>query len=119
MSESEQSDNNGFQVVSHRRNHRQREKELLDKVASGDIKPDEAQKIMYRRKLPRFVVTRNGKIALFNIQKTPIVLYADQWEKIENLMKKDVFSKFLDRSKDIIKTKKSESKPPGLPDPLD
>lgn len=80
-------------------------KEVLDKVASGDIKPEEADKMLNNRKPPRFVVTRKGSIALYNLNRDPIILYADQWEKLEKLIRRDILKNFMERNNNIIKRK--------------
>lgn len=100
-----QMETGGFKEVKNRRQYKRRD--VLDKVASGDLKPEDAEK-MLKRNPPRFVVTKNGAIALFNLQRTPVVLYADQWQKIGDLMKRDIFDKFLERNKDIVQTKKRD-----------
>jgi len=66
---------------------------------------DEADKLERIRHQPRFVVTRDGRIALFNIYRYPIILYADQWEKIESLMCRDIYSRFVARNNNIINRK--------------
>ena len=52
---------------------------------------------------PRFVVTRTGMIALYNLGPNPILLYADQWEKLESLVRKDILDKFIARNENILK----------------
>ena len=80
-------------------------KDVLDSVASGDIKPDEAEKMLRTRQPPRFVVTRTGAIALYNLQRNPIVLYADQWDKLSNLIKRGILDNYVSKNSNIIKRK--------------
>ena len=56
-----------------------------------------------QRKLPRFVVMKNGSIALFNLGHNPIILYHDQWMKLSNLIRKDVLDKYIARNQDRVK----------------
>ena len=55
------------------------------------------------RRSPRFVVTQNGSIALYNLHPKPIVLYAEQWEKLESLIRRDILDKYIERNENIIK----------------
>ncbi len=104
MSESAQQQNNeGFQEVRHNRNPRPNRKDVLDKVATGDIKPEDADKMLRTRLPPRFVVTRTGSIALYNLQRNPIVLYADQWDKLSSLLKRDILDNYMAKNTSIIK----------------
>lgn len=104
--EQQNQDNDGFVVVRNRRNYKQdrpSRKDVLDKVASGSLKPEDAERMLRNRRPPRFVVTRTGAIALYNLQKNPIVLYADQWEKLASLIRRDILDKYMAKNKSIIK----------------
>ena len=85
------------------RQERPNRKDVLDKVAAGDLNPDEAEKMLRTRKPPRFVVTRTGAVALYNLQRNPIVLYADQWERLSNLIRRDILDKYMERNKNVVK----------------
>lgn len=80
-----------------------RRKDVLNKVASGDIKPEEADRLLNDKKPPRFVVTRKGSIALYNLGKEPIILYADQWEKLSSMMERNILKNYMERNTNIIK----------------
>ncbi len=107
MSQEKQENNDdGFTEVKSRRNQlRPNRKEVLNQVASGDIRPEDAEKMLGFNRSPRFVITRSGSIALYNLQRYPIVLYVDQWQKVEHLMKSDIFSKFAEKNRNYLKTK--------------
>jgi hypothetical protein len=94
-------DDNEFKVVQ-KRNIRPNRKEVLDKVASGDMNPEEAEKLLKNRP-PLFVVTRTGAIALYNLQHYPIILYADQWEKLSSLIERGILKNFIEKNKNIVK----------------
>ena len=55
------------------------------------------------RLYPRFVVTRNGAIALYNLSRDPIILYADQWEKLSSLIRRDILDNYMAKNTHIIK----------------
>lgn len=98
-------ENNDFKEVRYgkQRQPRPNRKDVLDGVASGDIKPDEAEKLLRTRLPPRFVVTRTGAIALYNLQRNPIVLYADQWDKLSSLIKRGILDNYMTKNQSIIK----------------
>lgn len=59
----------------------------LEDVASGNLSVEDALKNLGHRRenvprTPFFRVTKNGAVALYNVQRKPVVLYADQWEKV-------------------------------------
>lgn len=59
-----------------------------------DIVNNEGE-VIRKTRPPRFDVTKTGAIALYNLQSTPIVLYPEQWEKLSNLIKRDILSRFI------------------------
>ena len=105
MSESENINNEqpDFKEVRAKRQQRPNRQDVLNSVASGDMKPDEAEKLLRRRLPPRFVVTRTGAIALYNLQRHPIVLYPDQWDKLSSLIRRDILDNYMDKNANIIK----------------
>lgn len=58
--------------------------ELLAKVARGEITPDEAEKQMEAasQKPITFKVSDKGAISLYGLQRFPVTLYAEQWERV-------------------------------------
>ena len=94
-----------FQEVNTRRRFSQRpnRQDVLNRVASGDIGPDEAERLLRKRLPPRFVVTRTGAIALYNLQRNPIVLYPDQWDKLSSLIRRDILDNYMSKNENIIR----------------
>lgn len=86
-------------------------KELFKKVANGELQPNEAEKMLNVRRPPRFVVTKSGAIALFNLQRNPIVLYPDQWDRLQSLVKRGILDTFMERNKDSIKRRPPRVRP--------
>ena len=95
----EEQNNDGFREIGRRQNRQ----EVLQKVAQGNLQPDEAERMLRKRLPPRFVVTRNGAIALYNLKRDPIVLYADQWEKLSSLIERGILKTYMSRNENIIK----------------
>jgi hypothetical protein len=98
-------DNQEFQEVRGKRPHQLRpnRQDVLNKVATGDIGPDEAEKLLRKRLPPRFVVTRTGAVALYNLQRQPIVLYPDQWDKLSSLIRRNILDNYMAKNTNIIK----------------
>jgi hypothetical protein len=46
---------------------------------------------------------KNGKIALFNLGREPIILYESEWRRLSNLIRKDILDKFVEHNRDRIK----------------
>jgi hypothetical protein len=86
----------GFTTIIN--NKRSSYKMILEDYRKGKISLDNAEKMLNTKKTynnynhdPHFRVTKNGMIALYNIVHKPLVLYANQWEKL---------GKFLQCNKD-------------------
>lgn len=105
MSDNTNNNQQDFQEVRGRKpqQHHPNRQEVLNSVASGDMKPEEAERLLRRRLPPRFVVTRTGAIALYNLQRHPIVLYPDQWEKLSSLIRRDILDNYMAKNANIIK----------------
>ena len=101
--EQQQQETDGFTTVNYQRRPRLNKKDVLNQVATGELKPDEAERLLQTRRSPRFVVTKNGAIALYNLQKQPVILYADQWERLSRLVERDILKKFIERNENIIR----------------
>ncbi len=100
----QQENNDGFREVHHRQRHqRPNRQDVLAGVASGTIRPEDAERMLRTRLPPRFVVTRTGAIALYNLQRNPIVLYADQWDKLSSLVKRGILDTYMEKNTSIIK----------------
>ena len=92
----EKSDKDGFVRVYNRQTKRDESLNAGNNGNTGDSGDN-----TYKR--PRFVVTRNGAVALYNLGHVPIVLYADQWEKLESLIRRDILDNYMSKNTDIIK----------------
>jgi hypothetical protein len=107
----EEQNNDGFREMGRRQNRHQNRQDVLQKVAQGDLQPDEAERMLRKRLPPRFVVTRNGAIALYNLKRDPIVLYADQWEKLSSLIERGILKTYMSRNENIIKRRPRPVRP--------
>ena len=60
--------------------------EILQKVASGEISPDEAAKLIKTTAPPRGTlyckVSEKCAISVYGLQRMPVTLYAEQWERL-------------------------------------
>lgn len=60
--------------------------EILQKVASGEITPDEAAKLIKTTAPPRGTlyckVSEKGAISIYGLQRMPVTLYVEQWERL-------------------------------------
>lgn len=60
--------------------------EILQKVASGEISPDEAAKLIKTSAPPRGTlyckVSEKGAISIYGLQRMPVTLYVEQWERL-------------------------------------
>jgi len=97
----------GFQVVVNKnrgeKKQRPDRREVLSQVASGNLKPEDADKMLRDHRPPRFVV-RNGAITLYNLgNRAPITLYADQWEKLSSMIERGILRTYMERNKHLLK----------------
>ena len=63
--------------------------DILAKVASGDIKPDEASKLIAAmgNGTPRTItykVSTKGAVSVYGMGRFPVTLYAEQWERLDS-----------------------------------
>lgn len=64
--------------------------EILAKVASGEIKPDEATKLIDALKSNgkpnalTYKVSAKGAISVYGMGRFPVTLYAEQWERLDS-----------------------------------
>ena len=65
--------------------------DILAKVASGDIKPDEASKLIAAMNTgngsPRTItykVSTKGAVSVYGMGRFPVTLYAEQWERLDS-----------------------------------
>ena len=64
--------------------------DILAKVASGDIKPDEATKLIDAMKSNgkanalTYKVSAKGALSVYGMGRFPVTLYAEQWERLDS-----------------------------------
>ena len=64
--------------------------DILAKVASGEIKPDEAKTLieaMNSNGKPRVItykVSAKGAVSVYGMGRFPVTLYAEQWERLDS-----------------------------------
>lgn len=60
--------------------------EILLKVASGEIPPEEAAKLLKTEAPKRGAlyckVSEKGAISVYGLQRMPVTLYVEQWERL-------------------------------------
>jgi hypothetical protein len=72
------------------RNAAMKKEEIVAKLASGEIQPDEGLKLLAEldEKKPRGVlyckVSQKGAISVYGLQRMPVTLYVEQWERLLN-----------------------------------
>lgn len=59
---------------------------------------------------PYCKVTSSGSLALYNITKQPIVLYADQWEKLLKVTKSNYIDNYIKYNSSRLKYKTKKTK---------
>jgi len=72
--------------------------EILKMVASGELGVDEASKLLAEAEPPRrgtlyCKVSPKGAVSLYGLQRMPVTLYVEQWERL--LDYSDELRKFL------------------------
>lgn len=63
--------------------------EILAKVASGEMKIDEASKLLAEADAPKrgslyCKVSEKGAVSVYGLQRMPVTLYVEQWERLLN-----------------------------------
>ena len=61
--------------------------EILAKVASGELKIDEASKLLADAESPKrgqlyCKVSEKGAVSVYGLQRMPVTLYVEQWERL-------------------------------------
>lgn len=80
----------------------------LEKIASGALTPEDAdQQLKQFRRVLRFQSHRNGTIMLLGLQKRPVILFEDQWTKLDTFLRTDALSTFLTENTEAIAKSKS------------
>jgi len=59
------------------------EKEILAKVAAGELSADEAAKLLTESRRSLYCkVSQKGGLSLYGLQRMPVTLYVEQWERL-------------------------------------
>jgi hypothetical protein len=83
--------------------------EILAKVASGEIPVEQASKLLEqaeqtrRGKLYCKVAEKSGALSLYGLQRMPVTLYVEQWERL--LAFSDEIRKFMEEHNAELKRK--------------
>lgn len=64
-----------------------KKEEILAKLASGELKVDEASKLLAKAESAEkrslyCKVSQKGAISVYGLQRMPVTLYAEQWERL-------------------------------------
>ncbi len=63
-----------------------RRKEILAKVAAGELTPEEADRLLAELDSESAVLTckvsPKGAVSVYGLQRMPVTLYADQWHRL-------------------------------------
>lgn len=82
--------------------------EILRKLASGDLQVEEASKMLAQIETPRrgqlyCKVSPKGAISVYGLQRMPVTLYVEQWERLLNFT--DEIRKFMEENSGQLKRK--------------
>jgi hypothetical protein len=82
--------------------------EILKRVQSGELGVDEAKKLLAQLEPPRrgtlyCKVSPKGAVSLYGLQRMPVTLYVEQWERL--LDYSDELRKFLVEHNSELKRK--------------
>ena len=81
--------------------------EILQKVAAGEISPEEAGKLLIAEAPKRgqlyCKVSEKGAISVYGLQRMPVTLYVEQWERLLDFA--DEIKKFMADNSSALKRK--------------
>ena len=85
--------------------------EILQKLSAGELPVDEASKLLEEVAQPKrgdlyCKVSQKGGISVYGLQRMPVTLYVEQWERLLN---------FSDAIREFIKEHDSELKRKDTP----
>ena len=66
-----------------------KKEEILAKLAAGELKVDEASKLLAEVEQPKrgalyCKVSAKGAISVYGLQRMPVTLYVEQWDRLLN-----------------------------------
>ena len=84
--------------------------EILQKVSSGELPPEEASKLLAQAEQPKrgdlyCKVSQKGGISVYGLQRMPVTLYVEQWERLLNFA--DTIQSFIKEHDSELKRKES------------
>jgi hypothetical protein len=81
--------------------------EILQKVAVGEITPEQAGKLLTSEAPPRGTlyckVSEKGAVSVYGLQRMPVTLYVEQWIRLLDFA--DTLKQFLKDNDDKLKRK--------------
>jgi hypothetical protein len=85
--------------------------EILSKLAAGELKVDEASKMLAELDTPKrgalyCKVSEKGALSVYGLQRMPVTLYMEQWERL--LEFSDQIKQFI--KDNVASLKKKENK---------
>ncbi len=86
-----------------------KKEEILEKVAKGEIPVEQASKLLEeatqarRGELSCKVAEKSGALSLYGLQRMPVTLYVEQWERL--LAFSDEIRKFMEEHHADLKRK--------------
>ncbi len=96
-------------------------KEILFKVAAGELNPEEADKLLKELSESQGVlickISPKGAVSVYGLQRMPVTLYADQWYRLMEFATK--IRDFIEQNRESLRWKggagdpRMESDPPA------
>ena len=84
--------------------------EILQKVASGEITPEQAGKLLISEPPARGTlyckVSEKGAISVYGLQRMPVTLYVEQWGRLLEFA--DTLKQFMKDNDDKLKRKEAK-----------
>lgn len=83
--------------------------DILAKVASGDIEPNEAAQLIAAMNgkakgngQVTYKVSAKGALSAYGLQRMPVTLYAQQWERLDSNEERKRRADFIKANKDSL-----------------
>ena len=89
---------------------------ILNALKSEEISLNDAMNKIQLKEIrptrPYCKVTGSGALALYGISKQPIVMYADQWNKLSKVVKSDYINNYIQYNENRLKFKRPTQSSP-------
>jgi len=96
-------------------------KEILAKVAAGELTPEEADRLLAELNSEAAVLTckvsPKGAVSVYGLQRMPVTLYADQWYRL--LAFGDDIREFIEKHREQLRWRIRAEEPKGNPSAAD